>query len=73
MSDVVRIGSRASKLAKTQVTEWLGPIAERFPEIQFKREIILEGGDQDRVTPTLAEVAKRPAGQPSQPTRKRHW
>ncbi len=62
MSDVVRIGSRASKLAKTQVTEWLGPIAEQFPGVKFKREIILEGGDQDRVTPTLAEVAKTAGG-----------
>lgn len=58
MSDVLRIGSRASKLAKTQVTEWLGPLAEQLPGVRFKREIILEGGDRDRVTPTLAEVAK---------------
>ncbi|WP_274561553.1 hydroxymethylbilane synthase [Streptomyces spiramyceticus] len=62
MSDVVRIGSRASKLARAQVTEWLGPIAERLPDVRFKREIILEGGDQDRVTPTLAEVAKTAGG-----------
>ncbi|MGI5256988.1 hypothetical protein [Streptomyces angustmyceticus] len=62
MSDVVRIGSRASKLARTQVTEWLTPIAEQFPGVTFKREIILEGGDQDRVTPTLAEVAKSAGG-----------
>ncbi|MFI1655582.1 hydroxymethylbilane synthase [Streptomyces sp. NPDC020472] len=62
MSDVVRIGSRASKLARTQVTEWLTPLADRLPEVRFKREIILEGGDQDRVTPTLAEVAKTAGG-----------
>ncbi|MER6380733.1 hydroxymethylbilane synthase [Streptomyces sp. NPDC001127] len=62
MSDVIRIGSRASKLARTQVTEWLTPIAEQFPSVQFKREIILEGGDQDRVTPTLAQVAKTAGG-----------
>ncbi|MGG7574192.1 hydroxymethylbilane synthase [Streptomyces sirii] len=62
MSDVVRIGSRASKLARTQVTEWLTPIAEQFPGVTFKREIILEGGDEDRVTPTLAEVAKTAGG-----------
>ncbi|MEU2361810.1 hydroxymethylbilane synthase [Streptomyces noursei] len=62
MSDMVRIGSRASKLAKTQVTEWLTPIAEQFPGVRFKREVILEGGDQDRVTPTLAEVAKTAGG-----------
>lgn len=62
MSDVVRVGSRASKLARTQVTEWLAPIAEQFPGVTFKREIILEGGDQDRVTPTLAEVAKTAGG-----------
>ena len=58
MGDVVRIGSRASKPARAQVAEWLAPIAEQFPEVLFKRETILEGGDQDRVTPTLAEVAK---------------
>ncbi|MFF4701135.1 hydroxymethylbilane synthase [Streptomyces chattanoogensis] len=62
MSDVVRIGSRASKLAKTQVTEWLTPLAQQLPGVRFKREIILEGGDQDRVTPTLAEVAKTAGG-----------
>ncbi|OII67798.1 hydroxymethylbilane synthase [Streptomyces sp. CC77] len=62
MSDLVRIGSRASKLAKTQVAEWLTPLAAQFPGVRFKREIILEGGDQDRVTPTLAEVAKTAGG-----------
>ncbi|MFE7542968.1 hydroxymethylbilane synthase [Streptomyces platensis] len=62
MGDVVRIGSRASKLARCQVTEWLTPIAEQFPGVTFKRQIILEGGDQDRVTPTLAEVAKSAGG-----------
>ncbi|MEU2854103.1 hydroxymethylbilane synthase [Streptomyces syringium] len=62
MSDLVRIGSRASKLAKTQVTEWLTPLTAQFPSVRFKREIILEGGDQDRVTPTLAEVAKTAGG-----------
>ncbi|MFD7027339.1 hydroxymethylbilane synthase [Streptomyces sp. NPDC059917] len=62
MGDVIRIGSRASKLARQQVTEWLAPIAERFPEVTFKRETILEGGDQDRVTPTLAEVARTAGG-----------
>lgn len=62
MSDVVRIGSRASKLARTQVTEWLTPIAEQFPGVCFKQEVVLEGGDRDRVTPTLAEVAKTAGG-----------
>ncbi|MFJ4004528.1 hydroxymethylbilane synthase [Streptomyces sp. NPDC090023] len=62
MGDVVRIGSRASRLARTQVTEWLTPIAGRFPGVTFKREVILEGGDQDRVTPTLAEVARTAGG-----------
>jgi hydroxymethylbilane synthase len=62
MDDVVRIGSRASKLARTQVAEWLGSIAARFPGVRFKREVILEGGDQDRTTPTLAEVAKASGG-----------
>ncbi|MFJ7328990.1 hydroxymethylbilane synthase [Streptomyces cyaneofuscatus] len=62
MGDVVRIGSRASKLARTQVSEWLAPLTEQFPGVAFKREVILEGGDQDRVTPTLAEVAKTAGG-----------
>ncbi|MGW3275474.1 hydroxymethylbilane synthase [Streptomyces kronopolitis] len=62
MSDVMRIGSRASKLARTQVTEWLAPIAEQLPGVAFKRQIILEGGDQDRMTPTLADVAKTAGG-----------
>ncbi|MFD3514746.1 hydroxymethylbilane synthase [Streptomyces sp. NPDC058657] len=62
MSDVVRIGSRASRLARTQVAEWLGPVAAGLPGVRFKREVILEGGDQDRVTPTLAEVARTSGG-----------
>ncbi|MEV4877934.1 hydroxymethylbilane synthase [Streptomyces cyaneofuscatus] len=62
MGDVVRIGSRASKLARTQVSEWLAPLIGQFPGVAFKRDVILEGGDQDRVTPTLAEVAKTAGG-----------
>ncbi|MFB8020021.1 hydroxymethylbilane synthase [Streptomyces rubiginosohelvolus] len=62
MGDVLRIGSRASKLARRQVSEWLTPIAVQFPDVTFKRQIILEGGDRDRVTPTLAEVAKTAGG-----------
>ncbi|WP_405982756.1 hydroxymethylbilane synthase [Streptomyces sp. NBC_00158] len=62
MSTVVTIGSRASRLARTQVSEWLEPLAVRFPGVRFRRETILEGGDQDRVTPTLAEVAKTAGG-----------
>ncbi|PZT77906.1 hydroxymethylbilane synthase [Streptomyces sp. AC1-42W] len=62
MGDVIRVGSRASKLARTQVTEWLAPLAGRLPDVTFKREVILEGGDQDRVTPTLAEVARTAGG-----------
>lgn len=62
MEAVVTIGSRASKLARTQVTEWLAPLAARLPGVRFKREIILEGGDQDRITPTLAEVARTAGG-----------
>lgn len=62
MGAVIRVGSRASKLARTQVAEWLAPIAERLPDVTFKREIVLEGGDQDRVTPTIAEVARTAGG-----------
>ncbi|MCB5168425.1 hydroxymethylbilane synthase [Streptomyces bambusae] len=59
---VVTIGSRASKLARAQVAEWLGALGPRYPGVQFRRETILEGGDQDRITPTLAEVAKTAGG-----------
>ncbi|MGW2840961.1 hydroxymethylbilane synthase [Streptomyces sp. NPDC001493] len=62
MGEVVRVGSRASKLARTQAGAWLAPLARQFPHVSFKREIILEGGDQDRVTPTLAEVARTTGG-----------
>lgn len=33
MGDVVRIGSRASKLARAQGWQWLAPLADRFPHV----------------------------------------
>ncbi|MET9252645.1 hydroxymethylbilane synthase [Streptomyces sp. NPDC003717] len=62
MNDVVRIGSRASRLARRQVAEWLLPLADQLPDVTFRREVVLEGGDRDRVTPTLAEVARTAGG-----------
>ncbi|WP_328707472.1 hypothetical protein [Streptomyces sp. GF20] len=73
MGDVVRIGSRASKLARAQVGEWLASLADRFPHVTFKREIILEGGDQDRAPPRSPRSPGRPVGPPSPPTRKPLW
>ncbi|MEU7553744.1 hydroxymethylbilane synthase [Streptomyces sp. NPDC044571] len=62
MGDVFVVGSRASALAKQQVREWLEQIRPAFPEVVFKRLLITEGGDRDRTTSTLAEVAKTSGG-----------
>ncbi|GAQ59512.1 hydroxymethylbilane synthase [Streptomyces acidiscabies] len=42
------VGSRASKLAKTQVRQYLEILRPRFPGITFTHRVILEGGDRDR-------------------------
>lgn len=42
------VGSRASKLARAQVREYLRPLRARFPEVTFTHRVILEGGDKDR-------------------------
>lgn len=55
----VIVGSRASRLARAQVREWLGPMRKRFPHVTFKQRVILEGGDEDRQTASLAEVAAK--------------
>ncbi|MBT2383840.1 hydroxymethylbilane synthase [Streptomyces sp. ISL-11] len=55
----VIVGSRASRLARTQVKEWLGPIRKQFPKVTFKQRVVLEGGDEDRQTASLAEVAAK--------------
>ncbi|WP_367137063.1 MULTISPECIES: hydroxymethylbilane synthase [Streptomyces] len=55
----VIVGSRASRLARAQVREWLGPIRRKFPHVTFKQRVILEGGDADRQTASLAEVAAK--------------
>ncbi|WP_406014840.1 hydroxymethylbilane synthase [Streptomyces sp. NBC_00984] len=59
---VVIVGSRASNLAKAQVREVLAPLRNQFPDVVFRQRVILEGGDKDRRTPTLAEVAKTAGG-----------
>ncbi|MEV4741572.1 hydroxymethylbilane synthase [Streptomyces sp. NPDC049555] len=56
------VGSRASRLARAQVREWLAVTRQQFPQVKFKQRVILEGGDEDRETPTLAEVAKTTGG-----------
>ncbi|MFK0297392.1 hydroxymethylbilane synthase [Streptomyces sp. NPDC090442] len=55
----VIVGSRASLLAKAQVREWLRPMCKQFPHVTFKQRVVLEGGDQDRKTATIAEVATK--------------
>ncbi|MEV7779663.1 hypothetical protein [Kitasatospora sp. NPDC088351] len=55
------VGSRASHLAKAQVKEFLTPLRERFPEIEFRHQVILEGGDRDRRT-ALSTVSARSGG-----------
>ncbi|KND26343.1 hydroxymethylbilane synthase [Streptomyces acidiscabies] len=42
------VGSRASKLAKAQVRQYLELLRPRFPGITFTHRVILEGGDRDR-------------------------
>jgi hydroxymethylbilane synthase len=42
------VGSRASNLAKAQVREYLAPLRDRFPQVNFVHRVILEGGDRDR-------------------------
>ncbi|MGW6937554.1 hydroxymethylbilane synthase [Streptomyces xanthophaeus] len=59
---LVIVGSRASALAKKQAAEWLDPLRARFPDVRFKRVLITEGGDRDRQTATLAEVAATTGG-----------
>lgn len=44
------VGSRASNLAKAQVREYLAPLRERFPQVNFVHRVILEGGDRDRAS-----------------------
>lgn len=62
MGDVITVGSRASALAKQQAREWLDGIRPLFPGVAFKRLLITEGGDRDRTTSTLAEVARSSGG-----------
>ncbi|MFF7635620.1 hydroxymethylbilane synthase [Kitasatospora sp. NPDC008050] len=55
------VGSRASHLAKAQVKEFLAPLRERFPDVEFRHQVILEGGDRDRKT-ALAAVSASSGG-----------
>lgn len=56
------VGSRASALAKAQVREVLDRWHRGLPDVEFRQQVILEGGDRDRRTPTLAEVARDSGG-----------
>ncbi|OON75631.1 hydroxymethylbilane synthase [Streptomyces tsukubensis] len=56
------VGSRASALAKAQVREVLTQWRPAFPDVTFRQRVILEGGDRDRRTSTLAAVAKTSGG-----------
>ncbi|MFB7666478.1 hydroxymethylbilane synthase [Kitasatospora sp. NPDC056138] len=60
MSTLV-VGSRASHLARAQVKEFLAPLRQRFPDVTFRHQVILEGGDQDRKT-ALSQVSARAGG-----------
>jgi hydroxymethylbilane synthase len=42
------VGSRASKLARTQVRAYLRPLRATFPDVTFTHRVVLEGGDRDR-------------------------
>ncbi|MEV7414498.1 hydroxymethylbilane synthase [Streptomyces sp. NPDC089919] len=62
MTDVLTVGSRASALAKQQAREWLAQAVPQLPGVRVKRLLVTEGGDRDRLTATLAEVAKTAGG-----------
>ncbi|MFC1415439.1 hydroxymethylbilane synthase [Streptacidiphilus cavernicola] len=55
------VGSRASQLAKAQVKEFLGPLRARFTDVEFRHQLILEGGDRDRRS-ALASVSQASGG-----------
>lgn len=55
------VGSRASTLARAQVSGYLRLLRARFPNVDFVRREVSEGGDQDRVSP-LSKVSERSGG-----------
>ncbi|MFH8635491.1 hydroxymethylbilane synthase [Streptomyces goshikiensis] len=55
------VGSRASTLARAQVGGYLALLRERFPDVEFVRREIREGGDRDRTSP-LRDVSERSGG-----------
>lgn len=57
----ILVGSRGSDLARTQVRQYLELLAPLCPGVEFKRRVITEAGDRDRVS-LLADVAGRSAG-----------
>jgi len=58
MAEVLRVGSRASRLALVQ-TEWaVARLREAWPDLEVRVELIRTAGDRDRATP----LAVAPAG-----------
>ncbi|MEU1307860.1 hydroxymethylbilane synthase [Streptomyces cinnamoneus] len=58
---VITVGSRASHLARAQVTEYLAPLRRRFPHVVFRHRVVTESADRDRRT-ALAEVSRAAGG-----------
>ena len=57
MAEVLRVGSRASRLALVQ-TEWVvARLREAWPDLQIRVEPIRTAGDRDRATPLAAAPA----------------
>ncbi|MFD8978691.1 hydroxymethylbilane synthase [Streptomyces sp. NPDC059564] len=52
------VGSRASTLARAQVSGYLALLRNRSPDVEFVRREIREGGDEDRISP-LKQVSER--------------
>lgn len=55
------VGSRASSLARVQVSGYLSLLRARFPGVVVVRREISEGGDRDRTSP-LSQVSERSGG-----------
>ncbi|MER5780244.1 hydroxymethylbilane synthase [Streptomyces mobaraensis] len=58
---VITVGSRASQLARAQVTEYLAPLRRRLPHIVFRHRVMTERADRDRRT-ALIQVSREAGG-----------
>jgi hydroxymethylbilane synthase len=62
MAEVLRVGSRASRLALVQ-TEWVvARLREAWPDLEVRVEKIRTAGDRDRATPLAAAPAELGVG-----------